>query len=317
MIAQGTDVKIADFGAALLRKSQVVQTAAWARPTTCRPSRSRARALTLHSDMYSPRRGALRAAHRASGRSSPRTWRRWSRRSSQLDPLPPSSVRAGLPKEIDRVVLRALGKKPEQRYATWAEFALELSKVGDLMLPRRRDPRQREIRGAEERATMLANLVRRGALGAGARRQAGRAWRRAGPSSARTSAGQSFFFLAKGEVKVTRQGRLLNMVERRGVLRRDGLHPRRRAAAPRHGGVHDRCAARRVRAARRWTQMSLGAQLQLTRALVRNLVGPPRPGEYQDRPLTTYRLRYTGRRCGTAAGRSSLCRCVMRALVRS
>src|SRR5574341_2634088 len=53
MIAQGSDVKIADFGAAFLRKSQVVQTAAMGSPFYMSPEQIEGAELTFHSDMYS------------------------------------------------------------------------------------------------------------------------------------------------------------------------------------------------------------------------------------------------------------------------
>ena len=53
MIASGTDVKIADFGAALLRKSQAVQTSAMGSPYYMSPEQIEGKTLTLHSDMYS------------------------------------------------------------------------------------------------------------------------------------------------------------------------------------------------------------------------------------------------------------------------
>ena len=51
------------------------------------------------------------------------------------NPAPPSSLRQGLPKDIDLAMLKLLGKKPEHRYATWGELAVELSRLGALVLP--------------------------------------------------------------------------------------------------------------------------------------------------------------------------------------
>ncbi len=53
MIAGGTEVKIADFGAAVLKKSQVVQTAALGSPYYMSPEQMQGKTLTFHSDMYS------------------------------------------------------------------------------------------------------------------------------------------------------------------------------------------------------------------------------------------------------------------------
>jgi len=53
MIAQGTEPKIADFGAAYLRKSQVVQTATMGSPYYMSPEQIQDKQLTFHSDMYS------------------------------------------------------------------------------------------------------------------------------------------------------------------------------------------------------------------------------------------------------------------------
>src|SRR5690349_1565592 len=53
MIAEGTEVKIADFGAAFLKKSQVVQTAAMGSPYYMSPEHIQGKEVNFHSDMYS------------------------------------------------------------------------------------------------------------------------------------------------------------------------------------------------------------------------------------------------------------------------
>ena len=128
MLARGTDVKIADFGAAYLRKSQAVQTAMMGSPYYMSPEQIAGAQLTLHSDMY-----ALGAVlyELLTGQRPLRAENLEAllKKITELEPLPPSEVRPDLPKELDAVILRALRKKPESRYPTWAEFALELSKV--------------------------------------------------------------------------------------------------------------------------------------------------------------------------------------------
>ncbi len=83
-------------------------------------------------------------------------------------------------------------------------------------------------------------------------------------------AGQSFFFLAQGQVKVIRQGRLLNTIDEGEFF---GEMAYIRGELPRHATVEsltDIMLAEFVPDA--LAKMSLGAQLALTRALVRNVV---------------------------------------------
>src|SRR4029078_2418368 len=53
MVASGTEVKIADFGAAILKKSQVVQTAQMGSPYYMSPEQIQSKEVNFHSDMYS------------------------------------------------------------------------------------------------------------------------------------------------------------------------------------------------------------------------------------------------------------------------
>jgi len=133
MLAEGTEVKIADFGAAYLRKSQVIQTAAMVRPITCRPSRSRARSSTSTATC-TRWRVAVRAPHRKEAVHCG-----YHRGVGAENPEPgsdPAEQRAAGAAEVrGPVVLRSMAKKPERRYPSWAEFALELSKVVQQTLP--------------------------------------------------------------------------------------------------------------------------------------------------------------------------------------
>jgi hypothetical protein len=181
----------------------------------------------------------------------------------------PSILRPSLPAEIDRVVLRALGKKPQFRYDTWAEFALELSNVGKLVLPPDAIMDSEKF-VALKRVEMLAQLsdaelwelTHAGIWSRVAARQA---------IIREDEPGRSFFFLAQGQVKVTLAGRLLNTIG-------DGesfgeMAYIRGGEMPRHATVEsmtDILLAEFEPAT--LARMSLGAQLQLTRALVRNLV---------------------------------------------
>ncbi len=114
MIAQGTEVKIADFGAALLRQAQTSQTAAMGSPYYMSPEQIEGRTLTLHSDMYSLG-VSLYELLTGSRPFDGKTMEELIGRILRDEPAPPSSVRADLPKDIDRIILQAIGKRPEHR----------------------------------------------------------------------------------------------------------------------------------------------------------------------------------------------------------
>lgn len=268
MVVQGTDVKIADFGAAFLRQSAAVQTAAMGSPFYMSPEQIEGGTLTHHSDMYSL---GVVLYELLTGRRPfvADNIEGLVKKILQENPVPPSSLRAGLPQAIDRVVLQAMGKKPEHRYPTWAEFAVELSKVGQLVLPPEMIPDSAKFVALKSVETLsgLSDAELWELAGAGR-------WSRVAPNQAivrEDEAGQSFFFLAKGEVKVIRQGRLLNVVSKNEFF--GEMAWIRGGELPRHATVEsmtDLLIAEFEPAA--LAQMSLGAQLQLTRALVRNLV---------------------------------------------
>ena len=268
MIAKGTDVKVADFGAAYLRKSHAVQTAMMGSPYYMSPEQIAGAELTHHSDMYSL---AAVLYEMLTGQRPLRAENLEAllKKITELEPLPPSEVRAGLPKELDPVILRALRKKPAARYATWGEFALELSKVVRLVLPANAIP-DTEKYVALKRVEMLSYLADAEIwelvdAGKWSRVDKGKAILR------ENAPGTSFFFLAEGEVKVTKGGRLLNVVNHSECF--GEMAYIWGGELPRHATVESMTKlllAEFDQAA--LARMSGGAQLQLTRALVRNLV---------------------------------------------
>ncbi|MEO8203674.1 MAG: serine/threonine-protein kinase [Betaproteobacteria bacterium] len=268
MIAQGTDVKIADFGAALLRKSQVAQTSAMGSPYYMSPEQIEGKPLTLHSDMFSLGVSLyeLLTGSRPFGGS---TMDELLTHILEGDPLPPSSVRADMPRDIDRILLQALGKKPQHRYPTWAEFALDLSKVVRLVLP------AGEISDSEKyvtlkRVPMLSGLADF-ELWELARAGAWSRVKRATPLVKENEPGQNFFFLAQGQVKVIRQGRLLNTIDQGECF--GEMAYIRGGELPRHATVESLTDIMLAEfSPDALSLMSLGAQLALTRALVRNVV---------------------------------------------
>ena len=268
MIASGTDVKIADFGAAFLRKSQAVQTAAMGSPYYMSPEQIEGKELTFASDMYSL--GVVLYELLAGRRPfTADSLEALVQKILTEDAAPPSSVRAGLPKEVDAVVLRAMKKKPEHRYASWGELALELSKVGQAALPAGAIP-------DSEKYVSLKKVEMLSALADSELWELARAgkWTRVPKGKQivkENDPGRSFFFLAQGEAKVTRGGRLLNMVSQGECF--GEMAYIWGGSLPRHATVEsatDLLLAEFEPQA--LAQMSGGAQLTLTRALARNLV---------------------------------------------
>jgi eukaryotic-like serine/threonine-protein kinase len=268
LVTREADVKIADFGAAFLRKSKSAQTSAVGSPFYMAPEQIEGRELTFHSDMYSL---GVVLYELLTGR------RPFSGRSIEAlvqqilfeEPAPPSRLREGIPAEIDAVVMRAMNKRPEQRYGTWAQFSVELSRTVALALPAGAiaDSEKYLALSKVEMLQLLSDADFWELAAAGK-------WSRA-PKGAilirEDDPGESFFFLAKGEVKVTRGTRLLNTVGEGECFGEMGYI--RGGEEPRHATV-EALADVLVAEFRPETLQSMGhqAQLHLTRALVRNVV---------------------------------------------
>ena len=267
MIAEGTDVKISDFGAAYLRKSHAVQSAAMGSPQYMSPEQIAGKEVGFHSDMYSL---GVVLYELLTGKKpyTADTLEALEQKIRTQDPVPPSKARSGLNKSVDAIILRAMAKKPEHRYPTWAEFALALSNAVQEVLPAGAIP-DTEKYVVLKRVEMLAGLsdtefwelARAGD------------WARVPANStlvSENSKGKSFYFVGRGQARVTRQGRLLNMINEGECF--GEMAYIRGGEVPRNATVDSTTdlllAKFRPDAV---SKMSLGAQLYLTRALLRNL----------------------------------------------
>ena len=268
MIAEGTDVRITDFGAAFLRKSQVVRTAAMGSPHYMSPEQIAGEELTLHSDMYSL---GVVLYELLTGRLPfvPDHLDDLVHKILTLDPLPPRSVRPDLSPQIERVVLRALQKKPGQRHKTWGDFARELSEISRQVV-------SPDVVSDGEKLDALKRVEGLSVLSETDLREIAKAarWSRVKAADVilrENEPGSHFYLLAAGSAKVLRRERLLNLInageffgEMAYVLGRQ---------QPRHATVvatKDSLLAEFKPDA--LARISLGAQLQLTRTLARNLV---------------------------------------------
>ena len=268
MVSKGTDVKIADFGAAFLRKSQAVQTTAMGSPFYMAPEQIEGKDPTFHSDMYSL--GVVMYELLTGKRPfSANSLEELVQKILTEEPPPPSTLRLALPKEIDAVVMRAMKKDPAERYGTWAQFSVGLSKVVSLAMEAGAIP-DSERYLAISKVEMLqllsdAEFWELAAAGKWSRLPKGKIIIK------EDDPGNTFFFVAKGEAAVTRGGKALNTIGESEFFGEMGYI--RGGEEPRHASVQ---AMTEVIVAEFEPEtleaMSLEAQLHLMRALVRNVV---------------------------------------------
>jgi serine/threonine protein kinase len=268
MLVGGTEVKIADFGAALLRKTQVVQTANIGSPYYMSPEQLSGKELTLHSDMYCL--GVVMYELLTGQRPfTAENMEGLVKKIINDAPVPPSKLRPSLSPSIDKIVLQALGKKPEHRYPTWADFAADLSAIAQFMS-------QPQVVPDSEKFVALKQVAMLNTLSDAETWELVKAgdWKRVEPGQlliTEDQSGQSFFFLAQGQVKVTQKGRLLNLIDHgecvgeMGYIR--GGEMTRQATV----STITRCTVAEFEP-QALARMSVGAQLHFTRALASNLV---------------------------------------------
>ncbi len=209
MVGEGTDLKIGDFGAAYLRHGESVQTLRMGTPSYMSPEQVEERPLTQHSDMYClgiVLYELLTGLRPFAARTLPALFKKI----VTDDPVLPSRLQPGVPAALDPVVMRALAKKPEDRYASWADFALELANIGRLRSSQQAVPDSEKFE-ALKRVNMLSSLSEPELW---ALVKAGQ-WTRAPANQVIIGEGEEsdrLYFLAKGEAKVTKRGRLLNVI---------------------------------------------------------------------------------------------------------
>jgi eukaryotic-like serine/threonine-protein kinase len=268
MISRGTDIKIADFGAAFLKKSQPAQSAAMGSPYYMAPEQLQGQEPTFHSDMYSL--GVV--LYELLTGQRPFVADKLEALMEKIvntEPAAPSEVRPALPRDIDTVVLRALKKDAASRYGTWAQFGVELSRVIGLVLPASTVPESEKYLAISkvEMLQLLGDAEFWELAGAAN-------WTRIekGKTVVREDEpGTSFFFLARGQAKVTKQGRLLNMIHEGEFFGdmayiRGGEEPREATVESTSDLVVAEFQPETLE------QLSHSAQLHLMRALVRNAV---------------------------------------------
>jgi len=211
LLAGDTEIKITDFGAALLKNTRHEQLNDIGSPAYMSPEQILGDPLTYQSDMFSL--GAV-LYHLLAGRKPfiGKLGLELQEKILHENPVLLSWLRPELPPELDDVLMSALTKQPANRYQSWAEFALALAKIGRLsrfdqsILDSSKFDYLRAmpmLKAFDDPAVwQLVNCTR---------------WSRLPAHSVivrEDQPGQSLFFLAEGEVKVTKSGRLLSVLRR-------------------------------------------------------------------------------------------------------
>ncbi len=269
MVVDDTNVKVTDFGAALLKDADRTQILDIGSPAYMSPEQVRGDPLTFQSDMFSL--GTV-LYHLLAG-EKPFVGKVGSELQNKIlyeEPAPLSYVRPELPPELDLVLMSALAKSPAARYPTWAEFALELAKIGRLsrfdqsildsskfdalramsMLKAFSDPEIWELVNCTNWTRMPSRSV----------------------IVTEDTPGQSLFFLAQGEVKVTKGGRLLSILRAGECFGEMSFI--KAGATPRHATVEamTEVVVAELGAAEAATGVGYFAQSHLMRALLNTLV---------------------------------------------
>jgi eukaryotic-like serine/threonine-protein kinase len=210
-----TDVKITDFGAALIATGDSTQISAIGSPAYMSPQQVKEHPLDHRTDIYSM---GVVMYHLLAGRLPFQASNNFSLiyQITNVEPAPPSSYRPEIPAALDAIVRRAMAKDLEQRYAEWEQFSLDLAQVfrgeaiggeaaggqefadSDKFETLKKLPFFEKFSDAE-----IWEVARMSTWHAG---KAGEVLMKEG------EAGTYFCILADGQIKVTKRNKLLNVL---------------------------------------------------------------------------------------------------------
>jgi serine/threonine protein kinase len=128
LLGEDSSLKISDFGAAHYMAAEHTFLSGVGSPTYMSPEQVEEKRLNHQTDIYSL---GVVLYHLLTGK---RPFQGTTRESLlyqivHLDPQPPSLHRPEIPAALDAIVMRALAKSREERYAEWRDFANELAQL--------------------------------------------------------------------------------------------------------------------------------------------------------------------------------------------
>jgi len=269
MVVEGSHIKIVDFGAALLTNTQHTQIQDVGTPSYMSPEQVRgSESLTMHSDMFSlgvVLYGLFTGQRPFVGESVTQLLLNI----VEKDPPLPTEWRPELDREVNRILMRMLHKAPEKRYANWTDLAFDLADIGRFSVY------VKEITD-REKFTALRGFAPLAKLNDAEVWELVHAsfWVRVPAQTTFMKEGDKgveLMFLAAGEVKVVKQGRLLNVL-RTGSYFGEMAHVKA-GAIPRQATVEtltDALIAEFRPGA--MNKLSINCQLQLSLSLLNTVV---------------------------------------------
>jgi serine/threonine protein kinase len=208
-----TDVKISDFGAALIASGETTQVAGVGSPAFMSPEQVKDHPLDHRTDIYSM---GVVLYYLLAGRLPFQAANNFTLiyQIANADAAPPSSFRPGIPAAVDAIVQRAMAKELAKRYARWDDFSGELAAAfrsehfgarksqefadSDRFETLRRLPFFEQFSDAELWEVARISSWRHARVGEALMREG--------------EPGDFFCILAQGEVTVSKHGKLLNLL---------------------------------------------------------------------------------------------------------
>jgi serine/threonine protein kinase len=216
LLQDGGDIKIADFGAALIESQritqQLTQVAGVGSPAYMSPEQIQEQTLTHQTDIYSL---GVTLYNLLTGRLPFQSDNNYSLLYQIMHnaPPPPRIFRPDIPIELDAIVLRAMQKDLSQRYQTWKEFTRDL-----VQFFNRNAEEQTEIFDTEKFDTLRSLAFFRN-VGDTELWEVLRIsnWRKVRKGEHILSEGEkdsTFFILSSGVMKVLQHGSVLNLLHK-------------------------------------------------------------------------------------------------------
>jgi eukaryotic-like serine/threonine-protein kinase len=208
-----TDVKITDFGAALINSAVTTQVSAIGSPAYMSPEQVKDHALDHQTDIYSM---GVVMYHLLTGRLPFNAANNFSLiyQITNVEPDAPTTFRPEIPEAVEAIVRHAMAKDLTERYRQWEDFSLDLAEA--FRVQHRGAHKAQEFADSDKFET-LRKLPFFGHFSDAEIWEVARisAWRHAAMGELlmkEGEAGDFFCILADGQVKVTKKGKLLNLL---------------------------------------------------------------------------------------------------------